>query len=180
VTAAAADSLPGDELIPDAPLTWDRETRLAAAPAEVWPWLVQLGRGRAGWYLPARAERLVPDPRRALRRIDPRYQEVRVGDRVPDYGPGGWFEARIVDPPHALVWWTERGRGLEFSWALVLEPDAGGSRLRVRIRMNRRLGGRTRPLLEGGGELADRAFISLMLAGLRERVGPAGSSRPSR
>jgi hypothetical protein len=164
------DPLPGDELIPGAPLSWDREATLSAAPDVVWPWLVQLGKGRAGWYLPAPAERLIPDPRRALRRIDPAYQGVAVGDRVPDYGPDGWFEARTVQAPHTLVWWTERARGLQFSWALVLEPAGTGSRLRVRIRINRRLGGRLRPLLERGGELADRAFISLMLAGLRERV----------
>ncbi len=180
MSTTAADPLPGDELIPDAPLSWDREATLAAPPVAVWPWIVQLGKGRAGWYLPARLERLVPGPRRALHRIDPAYATVAVGERVPDYGPGGWFEARTVDPPHALVWWTQRGRDLQFSWALALEPLAadarpGATRLRVRIRMNRRLGSRLRPLLERGGELADRAFITLMLAGLQERVSaPAG------
>ena len=167
-----SDALPGDALIADAPLSWDREAILAASPAQVWPWLLQLGKGRGGWYLPARVERGLPPSRRALRHIDPAFVTVAVGDRVPDYGPGGWFEARTVDPERALVWWTRRGRDLEFSWALVCEPVATGTRLRVRIRMNRRLGGRTRPLLEGGGELVDRAFIAIMLAGLRERVGP--------
>ena len=168
--AEVPDRLPGDELIPDAPLSWDRQTLLEAPPEQVWPWLLQLGKGRAGWYLPARAERLVPDPRRALRRIDPAYQSVAVGDRVPDYGPGGWFEARVVEAPHTLVWWTRRPRDLQFSWALILVAQAPGSLLRVRIRMNRRLGDRLRPVLETGGGLADRAFIELMFAGLRERV----------
>ena len=165
-------SLPGDDLIPEAPISWDRSAVLPAPPERVWPWLVQLGRDRAGWYMPARVERLIPDPRRGLRRIDPAFQGVAVGDRVPDYGPGGWFEARVVDPPHALVWWSERGRDLAFSWALVLDPAPEGSRLRIRIRMNRRLGRRGRPILEGGADLADRAFIELMIAGLRERVRP--------
>jgi hypothetical protein len=164
------DRLPGDELIPDAPLSWDREVTLPATPAQVWPWLVQLGKGRGGWYLPARLDRFVAPSRRALWRIDPAFQAVAVGDRVPDYGPGGWFEARIVEPERALVWWTQRGRNLQFSWALVPEPVAAGTRLRIRIRMNRRLGGRMRPLVEGGGELMDRAFIALMLAGLSERL----------
>ena len=168
--SASPPALPGDELIPGAPLSWDRGMTLAAAPERVWPWLVQLGKGRGGWYLPGSVERLVPPSRRGLRRIEPAFQAVAVGDRVPDYGPGGWFEARTVDPPHALVWWTRRGRDLEFSWALVLTPDPAGSALRVRIRMNRRLGRRARPLVEGGGELADGAFIALMMAGLRERV----------
>lgn len=166
-----AQPFPGDELIPGAPLCWDRETTLAATPGQVWPWLVQLGSERAGWYLPESVERLLPRSRRALRRIEPAFQAVAVGDRVPDYGPGGWLEARTVDSPDALVWWSERGRGLQFTWALVLEPIPVGSRLRIRIRLNRRLGERGRAVMEGGGELADRAFIALMMAGLRERVG---------
>ena len=161
---------PGDELIPDAPLSWDRETTLDRPPADVWPWLLQLGKGRAGWYLPRSAERLIPSRFRALRRIDGAFQGAAVGDRVPDYGPGGWFEARTIDPPHAVVWWTERGRGLQFSWALVLSPTATGSRLRIRIRINRRLGRRARPLIERGGELIDRVTIGLMTAGLSERL----------
>jgi hypothetical protein len=166
------DPLPGDELIPGAPISWDRSAILPAPPERVWPWLLQLGKGRAGWYLPARVERLIPDPHRGLRRIDAVFQSVAVGDRVPDYGPGGWFEARTVDPPHALVWWSQRGRDLSFSWALVLEPVGDGSRLRIRIRFNRRLGRRLRPLMEGAAELADRVTIELMVAGLRERVRP--------
>ncbi len=164
------ERLPGDEILAAAPLSWDRETVLAAPPDAVWPWLVQLGKGRGGWYLPAAAERVVMPARRGLRRIEPAWQGVAVGDRVPDYGPGGWFQAHVVDAPRALVWWSRRGRDLQFTWALVLQPRGTGTRLRVRIRMNRRLGGQMRPLLERGGELADRAFISLMFAGLRERV----------
>lgn len=174
VSASRSSPLPGDELIPDAPVVWDRETALAREPADVWPWLVQLGQGRAGWYLPRSVERLLPRRGRGLRRIDPAWQGVSVGDRVPDYGPGGWFEAGLVEPPHALVWWSERGRGLRYSWALVLESEGAGSRLRVRLRFSRHLGSRARPLVEGAGDLIDRAFIELMMAGLRERVASVG------
>jgi hypothetical protein len=165
-------TLPGDELLADAPLVWDRSTEFSRPPIEVWPWLVQLGAGRAGWYMPAVVERLLPARGRALRRVDPVWQGVSVGDRVPDYGPGGWFEALVVDAPHALVWWSERGRDLRYTWALVLEPLAGGaSRLRIRLRLSRHIGRSvSRPLLEGAADAVDWAFIALMLAGLRERI----------
>lgn len=164
-------SLPGDELIPAAPVVIDRRAGLPAPPEAVWPWLLQLGKGRAGWYMSRRLEQFIPRRNRALREIEPSYQQVSIGDRVADYGPDGWFEARVVDPPHALVWWSERGRGLRFTWALVLEPAGpGATELKIRLRINRRLGRRAPALVERGAELFDRVTISILIAGLRERL----------
>jgi hypothetical protein len=42
-------AMPGDGLVPDATST-TRAITIAAPPEQVWPWLVQLGYGRAGWY----------------------------------------------------------------------------------------------------------------------------------
>ncbi|MGH2866887.1 MAG: hypothetical protein ACRDNK_04870 [Solirubrobacteraceae bacterium] len=164
-------SLPGDDLIPEAGVVMDRRATLNAPPERAWPWLLQLGKGRAGWYLSRRLQRLVPRGKRALWEIEPRYQEVAVGDRVADYGPDGWFEARVVDPPHALVWWSERGQDLQLTWALVLEatgPET--SELYVRLRINRRIGKRAPAIVEWGAERFDRFTIRIMIAGLKERV----------
>lgn len=169
--ALEAESLPGDELIPDAQAVIDRRASLPAPPAEVWPWLLQLGRGRAGWYLSRRMERLTPRRNRALRVIDPAFQQVAVGDRVSDYGPDGWFEARVVDPPHALVWWSQRRDDLQTTWALLLEPRGDDeSEFHVRLRTSRGLGAHAPVLVERGSELFDRFSIAIMIAGLRERV----------
>ncbi len=46
--------LPGDGLVPAADVVMDRGFDLPAPPAAVWPWFVQLGKGRSGWYLPGR------------------------------------------------------------------------------------------------------------------------------
>ena len=163
--------LPGDELIPDAPVVLNRRAVLPAPPAEVWPWLAQLGRGRAGWYLSRRMERLTPRRNRALWVIDPAFQDVAVGDRVSEYGPEGWFEARIVDPPHSLVWSSDRPDDLQTTWALLLEPRGDDeSEFHVRLRSNRRVGAHAPVLVERGAELFDRFSIAIMIAGLRERV----------
>src|SRR6476659_5401480 len=77
--------LPGDELV-HADVQLDRAFTLPAPPAEVWPWLVQLGKGRAGWYLPRSAERFVPPSRRAVRRVVPELQHLAVGETIPDWG----------------------------------------------------------------------------------------------
>ena len=95
-----------------------------------------------------------------------------------DYGRDGWFEAREVDPPHALVWWSERGEDLRLTWALVLDDrDDGGSDLHVRLRINRTPGRRMPPLVAWGAERFDRFTIRIMVAGLRERL--AGVAAPS-
>lgn len=43
-----AAELPGDELLPDTELVSTRAIQIDAAPAAVWPWLVQMGSGRGG------------------------------------------------------------------------------------------------------------------------------------
>jgi hypothetical protein len=169
--AAGPRSLPGDDLIPEAGVVVDRRATLNAPPERVWPWLLQLGKGRAGWYLSRRLERLVPRTNRALREIDPHFQEVAVGDRVADYGRDGWFEARVVDPPHTLVWWSERGQDSQLTWALVLEatgPET--SELYVRLRINRRIGSRAPAIVEWGAGWFDRFTVRTMIAGLKERL----------
>ena len=89
VAATAAEQRaerPGDELVGPADVVMDRAFTVAAPPERVWPWLVQLGKRRAGWYLPARAERFLPPARRAARAVNPAWLGLRPGDVIPDYG----------------------------------------------------------------------------------------------
>ena len=163
--------LPGDELIPAAEVVMDRVAALDASAERVWPWLIQLGKGRAGWYLTRRLERLTPRAHRALRRIEPEYQTVTVGERVADYGRDGWFEARVVAPPHTLVWWSERGKDLSLTWALVVTATGPQtSELHIRLRINRAIGRRLPTIVQWGAELFDRFTVQIMVTGLRERL----------
>ena len=169
----------------------DRAGTLPAPPEQVWPWLVQLGKGRAGWYFPAAVERAIPTERRGLRRLEPGCQRLAVGDRIGDWGPGDpEFRAEVIDPPRTLVWSSlrQRSRGhrwpdgdpdpwapdlpddvLALSWALVLRPlGADGSRLQLRLRARSR--SRLKPLWEVAGGAFDLLTVRLLLAGLRERV----------
>jgi hypothetical protein len=164
-----ARSLPGDDLVPHADVVMDRAFDLAASPDQVWPWFVQLGKKRAGWYLPERVERLLPAPRRALRRVEPTFQQLRVGSVIPDWGgKRETFEVAILDPPHALVHTTQRGRTFG-SWAIVLTPYDGGAATHVQLRL--RLAPVKRKWLAGSaGELLDASTIAGLAAGLRERL----------
>ena len=86
VAASAAERRarrPGDDLVDPADVVMDRAVTFDAAPEAVWPWLVQLGKHRAGWYLPLRVERFLPAGRRATRQIQPRWQHLQAGDIIP-------------------------------------------------------------------------------------------------
>lgn len=179
--------LPGDDLVAGPVVAMDRVTTLPAPPERVWPWLAQLGKGRGGWYFPARVERVLP--RSGLRRLDPALTGVTVGDRVADWGPGRpEFRAEVVQPPYTLVWWSLRDRRrrwgwpdvepargaapppgvLALSWALVLRPAGdGATRLHVRARIRR---GRLGPLVATVGDAVDALTVGLLFAGLRERL----------
>ena len=165
-------ALPGDDLVPRADVVMDRAFDLPAPPEVVWPWFVQLGKKRAGWYLPAQVERFVPRSRRALRTVDPSLQVLRVGSVIPDWGGRHeTFRVAILEPPHALVHTMQRGRTFG-SWAIVLTPydDAGTSATHVQLRL--RLSPVKRKRLVGSvGEVFDASTIAGLGAGLRERLG---------
>lgn len=178
VTATPAEvrrPLPGDDVVPDADVVMDRAFTVGAAPDRVWPWLVQLGKQRAGWYLPRAVERVVPPGRRAARTLLPEHQRLAVGDVVPDYGgPRATFEVVSVEAPRSLVYRSRRGR-TEVSWALVLAARDAGTRVQLRLR----LGPVQHPrLAETAGGLVDLLTIAGMAAGLRERVGGGRPGRP--
>ena len=128
-------TLPGDDLVPNAHYTIQHAVTVRASPDSVWPWLVQLGQDRGGFYSYAWLERLVGDDIRNANRVHPEWQTLRTGDLVratqPDYlggafGPNlGWRVTRI-EPNRVIV--------LGGWGAFILEPANGSTRLIVRTR----------------------------------------------
>jgi hypothetical protein len=186
--ADVARALPGDDLLRDAPWAVDRAAILDATPDRVWPWLVQLGKQRGGWYLPGWLEAWLPAGWRGARDLLPSFGSIVAGDVIPDYGPApAYFQAVAVDAPHALVYVSFRGPitlqdwppvgtirddVLALTWALVLEPvGATRSRLHIRLRANRPRSGSLAawPIRIAGG-LVDWLTIALLFPGLNERV----------
>jgi hypothetical protein len=164
----------GDAIVAGPDVVMNRGFTLAAPPEAVWPWLAQLGKRRAGWYLPASVERFLPPSHRGARRIGPAWQRLRIGDVIPDYGGReATFEVVVLNPPRELVYRSRRG-DMTVSWSIMLsaEPRTGPDSTRVHLRL--RLGPvRRRWLAKTGGELLDVLTVVALAAGLRERVGTA-------
>ena len=152
-SAAELDGrLPGDDLVHDRYRTTHAVT-IDAPVDEVWPWLVQMGYGRGGWYTYDRLERVIGAGDFAeggsAERIIPELQSLSMGDTVAFSLSGGATVAGL-DPPRSIVLRfpmdlfsaapaSERSRAvLDWTWAFVLEPVDGGCRLIVRVRADPR------------------------------------------
>jgi hypothetical protein len=126
----ATRPMAGDELCPQPHLNATRAVTVAAGPEDIWPWLVQWGWNRAGFYSYDLLDNL---GRRSARQILPQFQHLAVGDWVPMSGKTTPYTAYRVArlEPHRLMLWAKPGG----SWLWLLEPDASGStRLITRLR----------------------------------------------
>lgn len=123
-------ALPGDLLMP-ARSTRTMGVVVEATPLEVWPWLLQLGSGRAGWYALDAAPTGAPRPDDV---IHPEWQHLEVGALVgPREGSDSPLAVLELDPGRALVLGSPSLRAprhpprslepdFKVTWAFVLEP----------------------------------------------------------
>jgi hypothetical protein len=87
--------MPGDELISLPVMQGTRAITIDAAPEAIWPWLVQIGYGRAGFYSYEWIERLMGLPIVNEDRVLPEFSGLKVGDMVP-LAPGDDARARLT------------------------------------------------------------------------------------
>lgn len=73
---------PGDEFVRPHHTAYTRAIEVAASYTEVWPWLIQFGLGRAGFYSYELLERMVGIPVRNIESIVPDLQDLSVGDEI--------------------------------------------------------------------------------------------------
>jgi hypothetical protein len=140
--------LPGDNRLPDARAQMTHRIDIAATAETIWPWLVQMGGRRAGFYS---IDALDNGGARSAREIHPEWQDLAVGDVLPSTPrQAAGFEVLAVDPPRTLLlgglFDPVSMRQLAFSsarperfwhmtWAFVLEPlGARSTRVTVRVR----------------------------------------------
>ena len=162
-----ATVLPGDDLVSQPDIVIDRAFTLPGTPAVVWPWFMQLGKNRAGWYFPRWVEWFLLPKKRALRYIDSSLQDLKVGKVIDDWGgKDGYFEVAQLKPPTVLVHKSTRGK-VSMSWAIILRPEDNSTRVHIRLRLTPV---KHKFLMKAGGGFIDAATIAGLAAGLRERL----------
>jgi hypothetical protein len=121
-------TLPGDQLVPRPDIDETRAITIDAPADEVWPWVIQMGQDRAGFYSYATIENLMGCKMKNADRIVPEWQHRAVGDRVPLH-PKVSLEVRELIPGRSIV--------LGDTWSFHVVPvDDATSRLIVRSRGN--------------------------------------------
>jgi hypothetical protein len=117
--------LPGDAYIPPLAVRSTRALTIDAPANAVWPWIVQLGQGRGGFYSYEWLENLFAAEMHNAERIQPELQTLQVGDHISFQQDGPYTRVALIEPAHVLV--------VEGGWTWVVEPiDANTTRLIVR------------------------------------------------
>jgi hypothetical protein len=154
----ATTGLPGDDLVPSAAYVTTRAVTVRSPADAIWPWLVQLGQGRAGFYTYDRLEQLVGAAIQSADRILPEQQQLAVGDTI-RLSPVGGPKVALLEAGRSLVlfetmdlrtgrsvpttprrWWT-----MDWTWSFSLRSTTDGA---TRLLIHTRADFRPRTLLK--------------------------------
>jgi hypothetical protein len=102
-----ARPMPGDEIVKRPTFNATRAVTIQARPEQIWPWLVQIGHKRAGWYSYDWVDNL---GRPSAERIIPDLQDLKVGGLIsisPDGKRGFWVKG--LEPNQWMLWLDKEG-----------------------------------------------------------------------
>jgi hypothetical protein len=175
--AEVARAMPGDELVAEPSFNATRAITIDAPPEAVWPWLVQIGYGRAGFYSYDLFDNAA---RPSAERILPEYQEPRIGDWVPmasKVNETTAFRIKAFEQNRWMLWAKPHS-----TWAWKLVPLEGG-RTRLIVRIKDRYEWRASPgsalltlILFEFGDFPMMRKLLLGVKGRAERLAAGGSA----
>ncbi len=165
----ASQPMPGDDLVPNPTIALTRAVTIEAPPAQVWPWLVQMGYRRAGWY----SYDFFDNDGVHVDRILPEFQDLKVGDLMRTDASGG-FRVEAIDPGRcivAMIYGEETGSSADIAICLMLRSlDPEGQRTQLTLRLRGRFWGASGRLFGLVFDFGDFLFMRKMLLGIKQRA----------
>ena len=161
----------GDEHVPEPMVQATRAVTIDATPEEVWPWLVQMGLDRGGFYS---YDRLDNEGRPSAMTIIPELQDLHEGDEIL-LDRKAAVRVTHLDPPRAMVWAlldveVELGLIANATMAYILEQLEGDrTRLMSRVRLHLQ-GGLALPYLYLFDEWINFVMQRRQLLGIKARA----------
>jgi hypothetical protein len=145
-----------------------RAITIDGTPEEIWPWLLQMGYGRAGFYGYDILENIgSPLGIRSVDHILPEFQHFTVGDEVPLSAAGG-LTFYAIEPNQYLVWSGDNGWG-GFTWALY-PIDENHTRLVSRARFSHSRVSASQLAFDLFTEFSDHLAVRKILQGVKGQV----------
>ena len=147
--AELQEPLPGDDVVQNPKHEATHAITINAPIADVWPWLVQIGQNKGGFYSYSWLENLVGCDIHNAKRIVPEWQSLRAGDVLWLHPKAPPLPVLLVEPGRAILVGgvpeedgEDHAENTRFgTWVFVLkELDLGTTRLIVRIRWHRSAG----------------------------------------
>jgi hypothetical protein len=168
-TQEISASLPGDELVPSPNIGYTRAISVNALPGQIYPWIVQIGAGKGGWYSYEWFETNVLRCQNTnADRVHEEWQGLQVGDKVkmcPDENMPPAYKVARMDPNQAIVLGHQDGDQWVEVWQFVMVPQSDGS-TRLVIRSRSEMGGWFWNIMRPGEFIMMRG----MMAGIKERA----------
>jgi len=164
---------PGDEIIPNPNIESTRAITINASATKVWPWLVQMGQGRAGFYSYDWLENLIGCDIHSESRVVPEFQNLKVGDEI-RLGPDGYpfYTVAEILPGKSLV--LLGGKDVETginTWVFVIDSlGQDSSRLIVRTRYSYVLKAANILMWRVLTEIAHFVMERKMMIGIKQRA----------
>jgi hypothetical protein len=175
-------SLPGDDIIAHPKWQYTQAITIGVSAQKVWPWLVQIGQGRGGFYSYQALENLVGCNIHNADRIIPEFQRLEAGDNVLLH-PKVPFPVALVEPGRAIVLHYDTRTGLtpipgtkpidyfESTWLFFLNAGEGNStRLISRFRIDYSLSIRNKISYGYFVEPVSSTMQQQMLRGIKKRA----------
>jgi hypothetical protein len=129
--AEVARPMSGDSVVADPTFNATRAVTIDAPPEAVWPWIIQIGYLRAGFYS---YDRLDNDGIPSAERILPEFQQLVVGDSIP-LTSDVYAAVAALEPSRSMLLIT--GEQGPWTWAWGLYPEGTGqTRLVTRLRFS--------------------------------------------
>ncbi len=129
-----ARTMIGDDIVPNPTFHATRVVTVEACPEDIWPWLVQIGCKRAGWYSYDWIDNLGI---RSADRILPKLQQIYVGQLIP-LSPDGRVGLYVRDfAENRWILWVDKKKESTWYWGLY-PTDSNSTRLITRVHLKYR------------------------------------------
>jgi len=127
--------MPGDEIVTEPTFNATRAVSINAIAENIYPWIIQMGVTRAGWYSYDLLDNLA---RRSAEVILPEHQHIKIGDVVP-LSPDGKQGMLVKDfkKNEWMLWWENKG-DTTWVWGIYKEGESA-FRLVTRVRVKYRV-----------------------------------------